>query len=149
MRVIILSKFKLEERHHSLLSKGLFFSPVTSMDEFTVYKDINLFLRKVVFQLFHAGQKTDTPQIEVVSMTAEEKELHLALENLMALLDEQADSFEPVESDKFRRPSDLRIKSLKMPPTHKYHWIRLFLDLVKKDLKNIDWKKTWIRQFIQ
>lgn len=111
------------------------------MDEFTVYKDIHLFLRKVVFQLFYAGQNTVSSQTDQGTTTLEKKEDQLALENLMALLNEQTDSAESVDSDKIRRTSELRIKSLKMPPIYKYHWIRLFLDLVKNDLNKIDWKR--------
>lgn len=57
MEVVNLSKFPLNQKHINLHSKGLSFSPTASMNEFTVFKDLNLFLHKVIFQLWHTGRK--------------------------------------------------------------------------------------------
>lgn len=46
IKVVKLSDFPLSESHMSLICRGLSFSPVLSMDEFDVYKDINLFLQR-------------------------------------------------------------------------------------------------------
>lgn len=61
------------------------------------------------------------------AMTPEDKEESLALESLIALLDEQIDSDNESNPEPVRRPSNLQIKSKKMPPLHKHHWISVFL----------------------
>lgn len=48
--IINLYKFKLEKRHLALLSRGLSFSPLAAMEEFEIYKDLNLFLRNVYYR---------------------------------------------------------------------------------------------------
>lgn len=116
MRVINLSNFPLEERHIKLLGSGLSSSPETPMDEFTVYKDINLVLCKAIFQVWHAGQRDTSLNDGSLPMTPEDKEKKLALESLISLLDEQIGSQNDPDSDKIKRPSDLYIKSTKMPP---------------------------------
>lgn len=55
-KVVNLSDFPLNQHHISLLQKGLSFSPTASMNEFEVFKDINLFLRKVIFRYWHSDR---------------------------------------------------------------------------------------------
>lgn len=61
-------------------------------------------------------------------MTSEDKEERVALENLLALLDEQIGFEDEPDTDKIRRPSNLYIKSTKMTPLYK-HRMKVFLDL--------------------
>lgn len=42
MKVVNLSDFPLSHDHIKLLQKGMTFSPVSNMYEFTVYKDLTL-----------------------------------------------------------------------------------------------------------
>lgn len=116
MQVINLLNFPLEERHIKLLSRGLSFSSSTSMDEFIVYKDIRLFLRKVIFHIWHGGHKDSTQTGGSLPETPEDKEERSALENLVALLEEKIGIEDEPNPDRIRRPSGLYIKSIKMPP---------------------------------
>lgn len=65
------------------------------------------------------------------------------MQNLVSLLQENTDSDSDLDlqSDPtpMNRPSNLTIKSLKMPPLSKHKWINLFLDQVQKDLTKINW----------
>lgn len=139
LNVVNLSEFHLTEVHINLLKKGLSFSPTSSMNEFEVYKDVSLFLRKVLFRLWHAKRLND-PLTSESSLDKDEKE---AIECLVALLDEnfEGDSDENL-CHLLRRPSDLKIRSTKMPPLSKHKWLQLFLDQVKLDLMKINWK--WV-----
>lgn len=107
------------------------------MSEFEVYKDINLFLRKVIFQLWH-HKKTD--KIDKNTITSEEDQE--ALETLMSLMDDDdiAEQLDPLH-EHIRRDAGIKIKSLKMPPLSKHKALKLFLDLVQEDLKNVNWGK--------
>lgn len=60
-KVVNLSDFPLNQHHISLLQKGLSFSPTSSMSEFEVFKDINLFLRKVIFRYWHSDHRDGNP----------------------------------------------------------------------------------------
>lgn len=105
------------------------------MQEFEVYKDINMFLRKVIFKSWHLNhENTDTTEFA----NQEEQE---ALNNLIMLLQENSDSDSEIPENLGvnNRPSNLVIKSTKMPPMSKHKWIKLFLDQVQKDLRKISW----------
>lgn len=105
-----------------------------------VYKDINLFLHKVIFRIWHAGHEKDSAQDDRSTyVTPEDKDERLSLENLLAPLDEQIGDEDEPDLDRIRRPSNLYIKSNKMPPIYKHHWMKIFLDLVKDDLHRLDW----------
>lgn len=58
---------------------------------------------------------------------------------MVSLLQENADSDLPPDPISVNRPSNLTIKSQKMPPLSKHKWISLFLDQVQKDLTKINW----------
>lgn len=58
MKIINLSNFPLASRHIQLLQRGMSFSPVNVMDEFNVYKDVTLFLRKVYLRYLHTRRET-------------------------------------------------------------------------------------------
>lgn len=60
--IINLSNFVLQDRHKKLLQKGLSFSPTGVMNQFKVFKDITLFLRKVYEKQVH--QEAHPRQIE-------------------------------------------------------------------------------------
>lgn len=131
VNVVNLTDFPLNEHHISLLKRGLSFSPKSAMQEFEVYKDINMFLRKVIFRSWHLNREnTDTKK----SVNQEEQE---ALNNLILLLQENLDSESDSEKserlDMSNRPSNLVIKSSKMPPISKHKWIKLFLDQVQRE----------------
>lgn len=59
-KVVDLSSFHSKESHIQILSKGLSFSPKQNMEELTVFKDLNLILRKVLFRFLHE-QKDKSP----------------------------------------------------------------------------------------
>lgn len=91
------------------------------MNEFEVFKDINLFLRKVIFRYWHSERK------EINTTDEQTKEEQEALEVLVSLLEENQDpdpdgetNSSPSES---LRPSNLTIRSLKMPPLSKHKQI--------------------------
>lgn len=77
-----LSDFNLEERHIALLSRGLSFSPVEKMDHFEIYKDLNLFLRKVYYRQIYTKERQ---VIAVEEKSIQDKE---AVEQLIPLLEE-------------------------------------------------------------
>lgn len=56
LKVINVSDFKLEKLHIDLLSRGLSFSPTSTMDHFEVYKDLCLFLRRVYYKVIHSAR---------------------------------------------------------------------------------------------
>lgn len=66
-----------------ILSKGLSFSPKQNMEEFTVFKDINLFLHKLLFRFLHEQRSSS----HAASKTLQEDNKK-AIEDLLALLDE-------------------------------------------------------------
>ncbi|XP_073465173.1 NACHT, LRR and PYD domains-containing protein 3-like [Aquarana catesbeiana] len=137
MSIVNLSDFQMDSNHLKLLQKGLSFSPTAPMNEFEVFKDINLFLRKVLFKLWHHNNPDNksTPDSNL------DKDENEAINNLMALLEENANSDSETEnSHPIRRKSNLRIKSTKMPALSKHKWLQLFLDQVKLDLGRINWE---------
>lgn len=138
MKVINLTDFPLNNHHISLLKKGLSFSPKSVMNEFEVYKDVSLFLRKVIFKYWH-NNRHNTQTVDPNNQEEQE-----ALHTLVSLLQENADSDSdselPSDPVLMNRPSNLTTKSLKMPPLSKHKWIKLFLDQVQKDLTKINWK---------
>lgn len=81
--IVNLSNSCLEQKHIHLLSKGPSFSPTSSMDEFVIYKDIYLFVRRVLFKLI-LGDTKETAVTAIAKQTAEE-DLH-ALQDLIDLL---------------------------------------------------------------
>lgn len=70
--VINLSDFVLHERHIKLLKRGLSFSPMNTMNDFVVYKDICLFFRKVYLRQVH--QDLDTLNPEAGMNTTQDRE---------------------------------------------------------------------------
>lgn len=78
LSVVNLSEFQLNDEHIKLLKKGLSFSPKSPMNEFEVFKDISLFLRKVLFRLWHT-RSADDLQTPEVNLDRDEKE---AIESL-------------------------------------------------------------------
>lgn len=132
-KVINLSSFPLEMRHIQLLQRGMFFSPVSDMEEFTVYKDVVLFLRKVFFRsLYQQGDATSMrePQLDTDDQQA------LAILNSLLEESEGHDVDNPIMG----RQANLNIKSKKMPSLNKNRWLNIFLEMVQKDLEEIPWK---------
>lgn len=82
MKVINFSSFPLESRHTSLLQKGMSFSPMNTMDEFIIYKDVVLFLRKVFLRFLHMC-RTDSNAITTNTTSNDE-----ILQILNSLLEE-------------------------------------------------------------
>lgn len=106
------------------------------MNEFEVFKEISLFLRKVLFKLWHSN-KSSNQQVPEENLDKEDKE---ALENLISLLDENVGSDSEGEtSQPIRRNANLRFRSTKMPTLSKHKWLKVFLDLVQKDLGKVNW----------
>lgn len=85
------------------------FSPVNIMDEFTVFKDITLFLRKVFLRSLY--DRTDNTAVAATPMDVEDQK---ALDILNSLLEENEGPLET--SIPIRRQANLRIRSQKMPP---------------------------------
>lgn len=137
-KVVNLSDFPFNQHHISLLQKGLSFSPTATMSVFEVYKDVSLYLRKVIFRYWHS-ERGNKQTVEIDKHTKEERE---SLEALVALLEENLESDSETETNSpissCPRPSKLPIKSLKMPPFSKHKQIHLFLEQVQKDLSMID-----------
>lgn len=134
MKVVNLSNIELTPDHISLLQKGMTFSPVNNMDEFTVFKDITLFLRKVFLRSLY--DCTDNTAAPAIPLDVDDQK---ALDILNSLLEESKGPFEA--STPTRRQAKLRIRSQKMPPLSKNRWLKLFLDMVQTDLGKIDWSK--------
>lgn len=138
MKVVNLTDFPLNQHHISLLQKGLSFSPTATMSEFEVFKDVSLFLRKVIFRYWHSDRGDQSAEMDEQS-----KEERDSLEALIALLEENqefdSDAEPPNVSQTCPRPSKLSIKSLKMPSLSKHKRIHFFLEQVKKDLSRINW----------
>lgn len=87
MKVVNLSDLELTPDHISLLQRGLTFSPVSNMDEFTVYKDIVLFLRKVILKSLYTDQ--EIPKGILPPLNTEDQQ---ALDILHSLLQESEGS---------------------------------------------------------
>lgn len=138
MKVVNLTKFPLNVHHLSLLQIGLSFSPKSGMNEFQVYKDISLFLRKVIFKYWHSARHNK------LQINQSDKEERAALDTLVSLLQENADSDSDVETPDHRfelvRPSKLQIRSFKIPPLSKHKLIEFFLTQVKRDLSKVNWE---------
>lgn len=131
MKIINLSKFKLNKSHIDLLQRGMSFSPTNQMDEFTIFKDVTLFLRKVFLRFIHTGKPA--PETDINTKNQDDEMLAI----LNSLLEE--DEGEETEQGPYKRQSKLNIKSTKMPPLNKNRWLSLFLDMVQTDLSKIDW----------
>lgn len=138
MKVVNLTDFPLNKHHLSLLSRGLSFSPKSGMNEFEVYKDISLYLRKVIFRYWHSTRHTE------INPSTQNKEEREALDALVSLLQENADSDSDIETPPelsvLTRSANLSIRSVKMPPLSKHKSIEFFLAQVKRDLSKVDWK---------
>lgn len=79
------------------------FSPISRMDEFTVYKDVVLYLRTILFRSLY--ERKGPTEIVGPSVNAEDQN---AIDILNSLLEES--------EDPTRRTANLNIKSKKMPP---------------------------------
>lgn len=108
-KVINLSSFNLETRHTQLLQRGMSFSPVSDMEEFTVYKDIVLFLRKVFFRSLYQKGETEEPPLDADDQQA------LAILNSLLEENEGYETENPIT----KRKANMIIKSKKMPTLNK------------------------------
>lgn len=133
MKVINLSKFKLSKRHFDLLQRGMSFSPTSQMDEFTVFKDVTLFIRKVFLRFIHTN--SSGPMIAKDTTTSQDEEVLAILSSLL-----EENEREEAEHDPYKRQAGLNIKSTKMPPLNKNRWLCLFLDMIQTDLSRVNWK---------
>lgn len=134
MKVVNLSDYELTPNHISLLQKGLSFSPVSNMDEFTVYKDIVLFLRKVFLKSLYT--ESDIPTDTTMSPNTDDEQALEILNSLLLESDGLTQSDAPI-----RRRANLQIRSQKMPPLSKNKWLQIFLELVQTDLERVDWSQ--------
>lgn len=66
---------------------------MSTMNEFEVFKDVNLFLQKVIFRYWHSEQK------EKDTIDGRSKEEHEALEALVALMEENQNSDSDCETN--------------------------------------------------
>lgn len=107
MKVINLSSFPLALRHINLLRKGMYFLPTNTMDEFNVYKDIALFLRKVFLWY------TD-PSDTTITTDSRDDEILQILNSLLEKNDEQVD-----QTVVQKRHAPLKFRSNKMPPLYR------------------------------
>lgn len=136
--IINLSEFKLEERHRKLLEKGLSYSPTGSMNEFEVYKDITLFLRKVYLRQLHQRPTQDEDE-NLPTKSQDDEDLDILTSLLMESKDDDQSISTP--SSPLKRDANLLIKSTKMPPFRKNRWLGVFLDLVQDDLTKVNWQR--------
>lgn len=138
MKVVNLTQFPLNAHHLSLLKKGLSFSPKSGMNEFEVYKDISLYLRKVIFKYWHSSKHDE------LQLNQSNREEGDALIALISLLQENVDSDSEVDASGHQyeviRSANIPIRSVKMPPRSKYKPIEFFLTQVKRDLSKVNWK---------
>lgn len=64
LNVVNLTNFTLNESHISLLKRGLTLSPSTGVNEFEIFKDLTLYLRKVLLKLqYGMGRPEDMPPL--------------------------------------------------------------------------------------
>lgn len=103
-KVIDPSSFRLETRHIQLLRKGMSFSPTDNMDEFMVYKDVVLFLRKIFFKALYSQEDNS-----LTHTSQPEEDNEIALNILISLLEENEG--EDIPSIPSKREADLKIKS--------------------------------------
>lgn len=132
-KVVNLSSFPLELRHVQLLQRGMSFSPVSNMEEFTVYKDVVLFLRKVFFRSLYQQDDRETE----INPQPDLDDQH-ALAILNSLLEENEGT--QANSPTSIRRANLNIKSTKMPPLNKNRWLNIFLEVVQRDLEGLPWQ---------
>lgn len=79
LSIINFSSYSLSEEEVSVLKKGLDFCPSRNLDKFEVYKDLHLFIRKLILKkLYHRQQGN-------IDHTPQEKK---ALDQLISLLEE-------------------------------------------------------------
>lgn len=135
LKVVNLSNHPLSPDHINLLAKGMSFSSTSAMDEFTVYKDITLFLRKVFLRSLYE-REGGTSTVNTILDSDDQKVLDI----LNLLLEENSE-----HGEEFHTPTkcivDLKIKSQKMPPLSKNRWLSLFLEMVQSDLEKVKWHK--------
>lgn len=113
LKVVNLSSQNLSPDHISLLAKGMSFSLTSAMDEFTVYKDITLFLRKVFLRSLYDGKDGVSTANTIIDSDDQN-----ALDILNSLLDENLGHSEEFHTP-IKRLVDLKIRSQKMPPLSK------------------------------
>lgn len=119
---------------------------MNTMDEFTVYKDVVLFLWKVFFRLLHTYRSDRSDSNDTMAnITSNDEEI---LQILTSLLEENNDLEEDEHIVPSKRPANLKIRSNKMPPIHKNKWLSTFLDLVRADLGKIGWTQKDIDNLI-
>lgn len=122
------SQFDLKDRHLRLLSGDFSFSLTSRMDQFEIYKDINLFLRKVYLRLVHSGVVGDAE----LTKPLHDERYQQAINELISLMEEWMSDEDAVDDavNTWKRQANLTIRSTKMPQIRKNHWIGVFLDLV-------------------
>lgn len=105
------------------------------MEKFTVFKDINLFLRKVLFRFLH-DQRNRGPGACKTLQEYDKK----VFEDLLALLDEKpSDVNSQIDDDTVvPRHADLKIKSKKTLLLSKNKLIGQFFDLVSNELNKLN-----------
>lgn len=106
MKIVNLFDFNPTPDHISLLQKGMSFSPVAGMDEFTVYKDITLFLGKVFLQSLHERKDNQEAATMIVDV-----EYQRALDILNSLLKENEGPPKILSSVR----KDIKIKCTRYP----------------------------------
>ncbi|KAM9305433.1 uncharacterized protein PAF06_013989 [Gastrophryne carolinensis] len=115
--------------------QGLSFSPCKGGDEFTLYKDTALFLRKVMFKAMYSAP------IEKRENQHNGNEPHRQGSATGSEEVEEETRWDDVESipDLMPNLDQLREKSKKFPPLNSNKYVSLFLQLVQRDLREGNW----------
>ncbi|KAM4807737.1 sperm-tail PG-rich repeat-containing protein 2 [Rhinophrynus dorsalis] len=116
--IINLTDVDLEESHVSLLRKGLSFSPTCNNDKFEMVKDLHLFSRKVLLKFLHSRP----------ACAGADDQIMKDLEDLLK---------ENVEEVSDQRFTKLKPKSKCMPPLTLNSNIKVFTELVEKDISSL------------
>lgn len=144
LNVINLSSHILSEEEKLVLKKGLNFCPTHNLDKFELYKDLQLFVRKIILKKLYHKQSANPDR------TTQENQ---ALDQLISLLEESdtADLIDSIdlpwilqsieEQDSYSKtnPSKslLKKKSDICPPPSTSPNAAAFLKLVNKDLEKL------------
>ncbi|KAM5140434.1 alpha-2-macroglobulin-like protein 1 [Mantella aurantiaca] len=116
---------ELNKDHVSLLNKGLGFVPTCGGDEFEIYKDLQLFLRRVNLKLLYGRDKVP-PIDSSLLLDNRPEDQHEDNWLLSPLLDPL-----PI--------SGLKNKSTRIPSISTNRHIQMFFELVSKDIRTLNW----------
>lgn len=104
-----------------MLEKGLTFSPMQTLDKFTLTKDVYLFFRKLVFKLLHKQPPLPHGLLESDQQT---------LQDLLDLLNEDE---APLDNSKF----PLKTRSTSSPPLSLFPTVQVFYNIMCEEIRHL------------